>query len=285
LDASNVVYLDASATQATVNNTKEQLLAAIAAYLANRIDEIAAANLMGYWKFTGNANDSSDHNNNGVVTAGHAYYGAGTPTLTADRFNRANRAYHFDHGGNIEVPYSSGLNPQQMSISLWIRWDAAGRTVNPDTYTFLAMNRWNGFKFQLQGGHLPFYTVKVVRAPGDTTIYDRDDAGIAIVEDEWHHVVVTFGAAAMSFYIDGDLVKTWDASTPNPVPGSALTLLNPINFVIGQDLPTNKYLTVDGDFQVAWGGFFTGDMDDIMFYNIPLTAPQVNSIFVNQNTP
>jgi len=54
--------------------------------------------------------------------------------------------------------------------------------------------------------------------------------------------------------------------------------------VIGQDLPTSTYLTVDGDFQVAWGGFFTGDMDDVMFYNIALDGPQVQSIFINQNT-
>ena len=63
-----------------------------------------------------------------------------------------------------------------------------------------------------------------------------------------------------------------------------LHLPTPIDFVIGQDLPTSKYLTVDGDFQVAWGGFFTGDMDDVMFYNIALDGPQVKSIFTNQNT-
>jgi len=173
-----------------------------------------------------------------------------------------------------------------MSISLWAKWSSTGRTINTDTYTFVAMNRWNGYKFQLQSGHLPFYTVKVSKgtAVGDTTIYDRDDAGVAITEDTWRHIVVTFVSGTMNFYIDGDLVKSWDSTTPNPVPGNALTLAAPIDFVIGQDLPTAKYLTVDGDFQVAWGGFFTGDMDDVMFYNIALDGPQVHSIFVNQNT-
>ena len=88
----------------------------------------------------------------------------------------------------------------------------------------------------------------------------------------------------MNFYVDGDLVKTWDATTPNPVPGNGLTLANPIDFVIGQDFRPDKYLTVDGDFQVAWGGFWTGDLDDVMFYNIALDGPQVHSIFINQNT-
>jgi hypothetical protein len=286
LTASNSVYADAGASQASVNNTTAQLLAAITAYQTHFIKEIAAASLIGFWKMNGNANDSSGNANNGVVTVGHAYFGAGTPTLTADRFARTNMAYHFDKGGNIEVPYKAALNPQQMTISLWAKWSSTGRTINTDTYTFIAMNRWNGFKFQLQSGHLPFYTVKVVKgtAVGDTTIYDRDDAGVAIAENTWRHIVVTFKSGEMKFYINGDLVKTWDATSTGPVPGNAFTLVNPINLIIGQDLPTSKYLTVDGDYQVAWGGFFTGDMDDVMFYNIALDGPQVHSIFVNQNT-
>ena len=43
----------------------------------------------------GNANDSSGNGNNGVVTAGHAYFGAGTPTPTADRFGRAEHGLSF----------------------------------------------------------------------------------------------------------------------------------------------------------------------------------------------
>ena len=286
LDASKAVAADANATQASVNNTTAQLLAAIAAYQGHLIKEIAAANLIGYWKMNGNANDSSGNGNNGVLTAGHAYFGAGMPSATADRFVVANMAYHFDKGGNIQVPYKTDLNPPAMSISLWAKWVSTGRTINTDTYTMLAMNRWNGYKFQLQSGHLPFYTVKVVKgtAVGDTTIYDRDDAGVAVAEDTWVHLVVTFTSGKESFYINGDLVKTWDETTPNPVPGNAMTLATPIDFVIGQDLPTSKYVTVDGDFQVAWGGFWTGDMDDVMFYNIALDGPQVKSIYTNQKT-
>jgi hypothetical protein len=284
LAASKLVLADPNASQTTINAATANLQGAIDVYLTHFIKEIAAANLIGFWKFNGNPNDSSGKGNNGVVTVGHAYYGAGTPTLTADRFARANMAYHFDKGGNIEVPYSTTLNPVEMTISLWAKKSIVGRTINTDTYTFVALNRWNGFKFQLQSGNLPFYTVKVLRGVGDTTIYDRDDAGIALTNDTWYHVVVAFKSGKMDFYLNGDLVKTWDATTPNPVPGTALTMATPISFIIGQDLPTSKYLTVDGDYQVAWGGFFTGDMDDVMFYNIALDGPQVKSIYTNQKT-
>ena len=279
LTASKVVLTSNTATQADVANTVAQLNAAIAAYRGHYIDEIAASNLIGYWKMNGNANDSSGNGNNGTVTIGHAYFGAGTPTLTANRFGQANMAYHFDKGGNIEVPYKTSLNPQQMSISLWALQDTAGRTINPANCYMVSMNRWNGWKFQTQPS-LPFFTVHAIETGNDTTYYDRDDAGTAIVPGTWYHLVVTYKPGFEDFYINGDLVKEW-----TNVPGTPITVDN-INMTIGSDLPTGKYLTTDpsGNFLVDYGGFWTGDLDDVMFYNIALTGPQVKSIYNNQNT-
>ena len=280
LTASKTVLADASATQSSVNNTTAQLLAAIDAYQGHLIKEIAAANLIGYWKMNGNANDSSGNGNDGVLTAGHAYYGAGMPVLTADRFGRASMAYHFDNGGNIEVPYKASLNSGEMSISVWFKKSLRDplRTLNTDTYTMVAMNRWNGYKLQLQSANKIFFTVRHVN-PGADPYYNRDDETFVADNDVWYNGIVTFKAGEMNFYVNGDLVKSW-----TDVPESAVTLTDPINFVIGQDLPTDKYLTVDGDFQVAWGGFWTGDLDDVMYYNVALSATQVHSIFINQNT-
>jgi hypothetical protein len=289
LDAANSVLTSAASTQADLTNAAAQLQAAINAYKAAFIEEIAAVNLIGFWKFNGNANDSTGNGNNGTVTAGHAFFGAGTPSLTADRFARAGMAYHFDHGGNIEIPYTAALNPTQMSISLWVRQDTIGRSINPNNCYMVSMNRWNGYKFQTQPS-LPFYTVKVDTLLGQPqAIWDRDDAGTAINPGaNWYHLVVTFKADEMKFYVNGVLATTW----PTPqgagkVPGTAISLsATPINLTLGSDLPTSKYLTVDasGNFLVDYGGFWTGDMDDVMFYNIALTGPQVTSIYTNQNT-
>jgi hypothetical protein len=73
LTASKAVAADVAATQASVNNTTAQLDAAIATYETHFIKEIASTNLIGFWKMNGNANDSSGNDNNGVVTAGHAF--------------------------------------------------------------------------------------------------------------------------------------------------------------------------------------------------------------------
>ncbi len=193
LAAATAINTGPTSTQATVTNAAANLQAAITAYKATYIQQIAVANLIAYWIFNGNANDSSGNAHNGTVTIGHAFFGAGTPTLTADRFGNANKAYHFDKGGNIEIPYSQALNPQQMSVSLWVRQDTAGRTVNPANCYMISMNRWNGWKFQTQPT-LPFFTVHAFESaatPPDSTFYDRDDAGTAIEPGRY---LVSFGS-------------------------------------------------------------------------------------------
>jgi hypothetical protein len=144
----------------------------------------------------------------------------------------------------------------------------------------VAMNRWNGYKVQYQSANKIFFTVKALDG-ANTVYYDRDDETAVLNNDQWYHVVVTFGGGNMNFYINGDLVKSWDNT-----PGTAIAQTTPIDFMIGQDLPTDTYLTVDasGNFLVDYGGFFTGDLDDVMFYNVVLDAPQVQSIYINQNT-
>jgi hypothetical protein len=282
IDAANVILNSATSTQAETTAASANLQSAINTYKGTYISEIAAVNLIAYWKFNGNANDSSGNGHSGTVMQGHAFFGAGTPSLIADRFGLANRAYRFDKGGNIEVPYSTALNPQQMSISLWANQDTVGRKINPANAYMISLNRWNGWKFQTQPT-LPFFTVHAIEQgpPVDTTYYDRDDAGVALVPGTWYHLVVTFKPGEEDFYINGSLVKSWTNT-----PGTPIAMAAPINITIGSDLPTSKYLTTDptGNFLVDYGGFWTGSLDDVMFYNIPLTAPQVQSIYNNQKT-
>jgi len=281
--AATTILNSATSTQAQLDNAAANLNGATLTYQGAYITQIAPANLIAYWKFNGNANDSSGNGHNGAVKTGHAFFGAGTPALTADRFGNANKAYHFDNGGNIEVPYSANLNPQQMSISLWARQDTAGRTINPANCYMVSLNRWNGWKFQTQP-FLPFFTVHAFEAnatPPDTTYYDRDDAGTAIHPGTtWYHLVVTFKPGEEDFYINGALVKSW-----TNVPGAPIKVVAPPNITIGSDLPTTAYSTDPNNANyVNYGGFWKGDLDDVMFYNISLTAPQVQSIFNNQNT-
>ena len=59
VDAATAVLNDATSTQADITNAVAQLAAATTTYGTHLIKEIAAANLIGFWKFNGNAKDSS----------------------------------------------------------------------------------------------------------------------------------------------------------------------------------------------------------------------------------
>lgn len=68
------------------------------------------SNLVAYYPFTGNSNDSSGNNFHGTVNG---------PILTTDRFGSQNAAYSFNHN-NILIPHNSLLNfSNNFSISLW----------------------------------------------------------------------------------------------------------------------------------------------------------------------
>jgi hypothetical protein len=272
-------------TQAEVTAATANLNAAIAAYEAGLIIPIAPSSLMAYWKFNGNANDSSGNGHIGTLEAGPVGLAAvpgPVPGLTNDRFGNANSAYHFAGGGNIDVPYSPALNPKAMTISLWERQDTAGRTDHRADCYMMGLNRWNGWKFQMQPTR-PFFTVRT-----DTSIYDRDAAlditiGTTAGSGPWHHLVATYdGAGNEVFYVDGTVVKTW-----TNLAGAIKVFTPTVDISIGTDLPNSAYTPTDdgtGRYYVAWGGYWTGDLDDIMIYNVALTASQVTQIYNQQVT-
>jgi len=286
LTSAQTVLANTSSTQAQVTAAAANLNAAIATYKTGLITPIASASLVAYWKFNGNANDSSGNGHIGTLEAGPAGLAAvpgPVPNLTNDRFGNANSAYHFAGGGNIDVPYSPALNPKAMTISLWERQDTAGRTDHRADCYMLGLNRWNGYKFQMQPTR-PFFTVHT-----DTSIYDHDAAldisiGTTTGAGPWHHLVATYdGDSTEVFYVDGVAVKTWTNLR------GAIKVFTPTeDLSIGTDLPNSAYTATDdgtGRYYVAWGGYWTGDMDDIMIYNVALTGPQITQIYNQQVTP
>ena len=224
--------------------------------------------LVASYPFNGDATDVSGNGNDGTVTTGYSEWGGGTPTLTTNRFGKADKAYYFDQGGNIEVPYSTILNPGSISLSWWIYMEE--RTNND---YMISMNHWECYKVNLQEANKVFFTTKVDDPvnPGLFVYNDRDHAGDGLVAEQWYHLTVSFGGGHMKFYIDGVLVKDWD-NVPN---GNIVDIsADPHNLVFGQEIPTSEYTNETGD-----GGFFKGKMDDIRIYNRVLTDDEVVALF------
>ncbi len=265
-------------TQQEVNNAVNSLLHAGQQFGNQLLQQVSAANLVGYWTFSGNAKDSSGNGHDGTLQTGWvgtsattAVDGGTLPVLVADRFGRANKAYYFNNGATVDVPYSADFNPQNFTILLWVKRDGT----NANNYMF-SFDRWNGYKFQLQSGNLPFLTVQT-----STGYHDVDDGGVAVDgPNVWVHVAVTFTPGTEKFYINGKLIRTADVTgTPVPVPST-------IDLTIGNELPRAAYnLTDNTNPNYFWGAdFFMGALDDIRFYNTALTDAEVLSIFTDENS-
>ncbi|MBE7173184.1 MAG: LamG domain-containing protein [Williamsia sp.] len=258
-------------TQEAVDNALSNLRRSAQEFASRLIQEVSLENLLAQWKMDGNATDASGHGHTGQLKTGWtgkdaatAVDGATLPVGTPDRFNRPNMAYRFEKGANIEVPYDASLNPQSFTISVWLRRDS----IRDGNY-ILSLNRWEGFKFQLQTNNFMFLTFKV-----SNTVYKDVDSNPGVIpQSVWTHAAVSYTEGAMKFYINGVLVKSVNIS------GTPITLPSPVNLVIGNQLPKSVYMLTSGDFQYGGENFFIGSMDDLRFYNKALTDAEVLSIF------
>ena len=164
IDAAQAVVNSTTATQLQVNAAVATLAAAVTTFAGQLVTAIDAANLSGQWTFdeigtiavNAVVKDYSGNSHDGAIKVGHAFWGAGTPTLAADRYGDAGKALHFDQGGNVEIPYAAALNPPVMSLSVWAKPDVNNPIVN--NQYFISMNRWNGYKWNFQDTPRAFFT-------------------------------------------------------------------------------------------------------------------------------
>lgn len=273
----NQVYTG-SYTQQEVNNAVGNLLGAGATFSTKLLQEVSVANLMAFWKFNGNANDSSGHGHNGTPITGLtgssatvAKDGGVLPQLVADRFGRTGMAYDFNTGATIQVPYSAELNPQNISISLWVK----RHTTSPSNY-LVSLNRWNGYKFQLQSNNFPFFTFQ----DSNNGYHDIDANPGTVPQDVWTQVAMTYTNGTMKFYIDGVMAKTIAVS------GTPITVNPPVNLAIGNELTKGSYNLTDSNSPNYYYGesFLNGSLDDIRIYNKALTDAEILSIYTQEKS-
>lgn len=264
------VSSSSSYTQQQIDNATSNLERAVQTFNSHLIQEVSVANLVAFWKFNGNANDSSGNGHNGALKTGwvgpgdNPQDGGTLPKLVADRFGRPNMAYDFNNAATVEVPYDAALNPQSFTISLWMKRHGT----NCNNY-FFSLNRWNGYKFQLQCNNFLFLTIHA-----DNGYHDVDDNPGVIPDETWTHAAVSYTNGEMKFYIDGALVKTAE------VTGTPVTLSTPVNLAIGNELPKDEYTINSSDDYTYYGGdYFIGSLDDIRFYNTALSDADILSIY------
>lgn len=215
--------------------------------------------LIGYWPFTGNANDVSGNGNNGTVSGA---------TPTNDRFGNVNYAYSF-YGNNdyVEIATNnSSFDSQTYTISFWYKTNAAPYT---GFYPRAIISRSNS-----SGSPSNVYDNYSIFEGGGTIALNYQGVGTLINSpsgidwvtqlnnNSWHLLNVTVNTDSLKAYVDGILV-------------------NKQPFIAGISFQ-NYSISIGKSNHTFWSEY-NGYLDDIGIWNRALTQQEVNDLYNTLN--
>jgi hypothetical protein len=236
--------------------------------------QVLTSNLVGEWKFNGDATDSSGSGNNCTVI---------NATLTADRFGNASSAYHFlgissmvtgsylTTTSHQNLPYGK----QDFSVNMWA---SVQQPIAGDWRILFCNNQWDNFQLGL-GTDL--YNTKRMQLHYGQGVPDMYTEQLNWNDAQWYMITVTGNNGIINFYRDGLNMATVDVSSydyGNKGNGDNLNLSfggrpNPSN----TNLNPNGLLTLDH----PW----IGNLDDIKIYNRALSANEVQTLYATESVP
>lgn len=217
--------------------------------------QIPTSSLVGYWPFSGNANDASGNGLNGVV------YGA---TLTTDRFGNPNSAYSFDGVSNyIDLSmWNFGIaGNAPRTIMAWIK------TTDPNYGRILATG-------QTVVGHNPAYNCQTFnlvhngsylgvmgyQSTGNNNCDFYPTTGKVINDGQWHLVLASYDGSTVRTYVDGVFDNMQTATYTTTGNGNYIAKSNNIG---SED-------------------YFPGVIDDIKIYARALDTTEITALY-NEN--
>jgi hypothetical protein len=196
-----------------------------------------------YYPFNGNANDESGNGNNGTVNGA---------TLTTDRFGNANRAYSFNGTSNYISAGSNSLleNTHQHTVCVWAY---STKTGDGGISGYIGTNGQYGYYIQQTSSTgktvaYEYFSPPVYKAAFSNQIFANDS--------KWHFYVLNRSNDTTYLYVDG--IKQDSLITLSPsFSGGAI--------YIGYARTQSQY--------------FGGKIDDVGFYNYPLSQAKIDSIY------
>ena len=230
-----------------------------AATMAQNVPSYVPTNgLVGWWPFTGNANDLSVNTNNGTVTGA---------TLTADRFGNPNNAYSFNGTSSnyIDVPHNASFNASNVTISAWYNAIDYGVSTSSWKRLIVSKREWGGwgnsFEMNIEA---PFSgTINKLQAlwtiNGVNSILTFEDG--SLLTNTWSHFVYTHDNDSAKIYLNGDLVQSMAIS------GGLTNNTLPVRF--------------GGRPSDGWHPF-NGALDDIGIWNRALSACEIQDLYNSQ---
>lgn len=212
--------------------------------------------LVGWWPFTGNANDESGNGNNGTVNGA---------TLTTDRFGISNSAYSFDGTTNyIEVLDDNSLDLiNSFTISAWVNIPDYSYAYTPDPLrTIIGKPRpQGGSGYNLNSISLPAnskkYSAGLNNQISNMVVASND----SITLNTWNYITATYDGTTCRLFRNNLLITSSTFS---------ISLLNSSNSLFfGKEFVANNIMA-------RW---FKGKLDDIGIWNRALTQQEITDLY------
>ena len=202
-------------------------------------------NLAGSYQFNSDLKDQTRKLADGQRWPLSRVYGA---LFTYDRKGNANSALKFD--GNYYVTIAKVPVQQKMSLSVWVK-----RVTIPGSYSAPAIVRHNSTGIAVMQDENGFWARvhDYTNSSMTTSLYSND-----FIDNNWHHIVVTYADDAMLLYVDNQL----QGKTSN-------------TFTVADQF--TKYIL--GYAHGYAGQYWKGIIDDLRFYNGTLTATDVQQLY------
>ena len=212
------------------------------------ISQIPASTILNY-KFSGNANDEAGTNNGTLQNS---------PTLAADRFSIANKAYTFNGSSQYVSTANSYANPTNFTVSIWFKTatTSGGKLIGFGNLQTGSSGNYDRHIYMNNAGQVYFgvYTGSVVTV----------NSPLSYNDNSWHLATATLSSSAgMVLYIDGVTV----ASNANTIAENYTG-----QWRIGYD-------NLSGWPSQPTSLYFNGTLDDALVYHTALNSTQVATLF------
>jgi hypothetical protein len=231
--------------------------------------KLPVSGLLAYYPFNNNVNDESNSGHDGIL------YGA---EFTNDRFSHRIQALIFDGIDDyVELDTMDSFNSslESFSISFWMKGDTIG-IVHYETIMKTINNDPAGTMFSIEIHRGPSSSLNIgvirldIRDNNDKyfTIYvDRPD----IFDNDWHNLTFIISSAKRNqgdIYIDGELESKddWFVRFGSESPED----FNRFEYNLTIGAGNNRGITET---------YFKGCLDDIAFYNRPLTTIEILQLY------
>ena len=234
---------------------KQIILLSLTLVSFSLIAQVPTNGLMAWYKFNGNAGDSSGNGNHGTVNGA---------SLTSDRFGNANKAYYFNGVDNyIIIPTSPSIQPKNsISIGVWVNTEPNGNKWTPilskrnnytsypyDSYSFSRHPTNNSGKWS-------------IGINGPNSIVGVYSTQLPIFSS-WQFLMATYDGQNVKLYVDGYFMSSL-AFTDS-------IIYSKLGLYVGNNSLSSQ--------------FFKGAIDDVTIHNRALSACEIKKMYYSVSIP